>query len=105
MRRGLAKLGWVLRLAFGKMLEGPGLWLRAASRGVFGLMPRPWQAAEHAIAAYLSLSDRMAQVAHLDLGLWLAKTVVLKAETATLARMLRWSQDGGHPSTARPFAW
>ena len=43
MRSGLAKLGWVLRLAFGKMLEGPGPWLRAARRGVFGLLPTPWQ--------------------------------------------------------------
>jgi hypothetical protein len=64
-----------------------------------------WQAAEHATAAYLALSHRMAQVAHLDLGLCPAKTVVLKAETATLARVLRWLQDGGHPSAARPFAW
>ncbi len=64
-----------------------------------------WRAAEDATAAYLALSNRMAQVAHLGLGLCPAKTVVLKAETETLARVLMWLQDGGHPSAARPFAW
>lgn len=44
MRSRLGKLLWVMRLAVGKMREGPGPWLRAVRRGLFDMLPAGWKA-------------------------------------------------------------